>query len=1143
MANQVKPSDIIDIDGLIKDIGTLEGATQKYDATASKMLDALSKRVTAYRKEIQDLVKALSGQGVDGDFTKQAKGLAEYRNALQGLAAAQERLNKSVELSTLSVEELKQRQKDLIKVNSALKSEVTQDTEAIKNNEKALKETSQTVNQLTATMKNATKQVKFAKGSYDELQQSLSNDIKALKSLDSAFTVNNGKVTTNKDKIKELTASIKAKQDALKQVDSQMGINTRNVGNYSSAIGFLHGGIRGAVGSMGTWGLAIVAVTEALMGLNQLILVGENLRLSQQGVKNVSDTAVEAEINLEFLRMTADKLGLEIESLNKGFKLFAGATEGTALEGAKTREMFVGITDAIAAMQLTADDATSVMKAFSQSISKGTLQSEELKGQLAEHLPMAIATTAKALGLTTEKLFEQMKAGKLLASDVLPKVAKEFTKTYGKEAKNNAEELTGATNKLNNAWKEFLNSETSGIRSFLTFMYTMIANTLNLISKSGFSGIGQSIKTEENQRRLEVSTSFNASSPTKRKEIMASEIKVFEQRQKEFRDVEAKYREGDDKTQLNYRAKRLKDQATFIKSLSSIIQKEGIQDLAKKEKDLQADAEAREKAEKEAEKARNKKLIADRKAYQIELRENQAKEKEQQAILQISLIQRGITEDEYNDKLLSLSNEFTKQRIDLSKKYIKTNKELEEEMQDDIARNNEDLANNQRTFLINKAKQLQEYYKQIKEDFFNSFDGVKSKIEADINAAEAVNASSADTQKVGVERDRFKQGLTRKGITPSQSTGFDIRLLEIEIANIQKNMEAVSIIYKKANEERVKDREEALAKLAQAEGTDLEKLKTKLEIETKDNKNANDLKYKQDSELANLQMKLSDKVTEKKISDEERLALKKKEEREKDKENLIKGLELAQQIGESINTVSRAYSDNKISDLERQKEYEINLAGDNADAKIAIEERYNKKIKEERAKQDKRDKLSAIFQATIQVALKAAIGDIFGAIAAGVALATIIATPLPKYAKGKKKGDSYTGSAIVGEAGAEIVEKNGKMKLFDKASVTHVDPSTVVYTASETARILEGIRDKKISNELDYNNRYTRTSSRASLFSEAISKSFAKNDLSLLGKTLEKGIGKGFDKATIVINNTDGSTRRRRGESNINDNTRRTIYL
>lgn len=118
------------------------------------------------------------------------------------------------------------------------------------------------------------------------------------------------------------------------------------------------------------------------------------------------------------------------------------------------------------------------------------------------------------------------------------------------------------------------------------------------------------------------------------------------------------------------------------------------------------------------------------------------------------------------------------------------------------------------------------------------------------------------------------------------------------------------------------------------------------------------------------------------------------------------------------------------------------------------------------------------------------------------------------------------------------------MTLFSEPSVTYVDPLTRVYTASETSRILNG---KKLSNdslvkEMEYNQDYTRKHSKAYLFNETMGRNFKNSDLSLLKRTLSSGIEGGFDKATIVINNGDGSTLRRKGNTNIKDNSRRSIY-
>jgi len=61
------------------------------------------------------------------------------------------------------------------------------------------------------------------------------------------------------------------------------------------------------------------------------------------------------------------------------------------------------------------------------------------------------------------------------------------------------------------------------------------------------------------------------------------------------------------------------------------------------------------------------------------------------------------------------------------------------------------------------------------------------------------------------------------------------------------------------------------------------------------------------------------------------------------------------------------------------------------------------------------------------------------------ALAGVIATPIPKFAKGKNASDNYEGLAIVGEAGREIgINEKGKVSLYDKPTLTYLTKGTQI---------------------------------------------------------------------------------------------------
>lgn len=175
-----------------------------------------------------------------------------------------------------------------------------------------------------------------------------------------------------------------------------------------------------------------------------------------------------------------------------------------------------------------------------------------------------------------------------------------------------------------------------------------------------------------------------------------------------------------------------------------------------------------------------------------------------------------------------------------------------------------------------------------------------------------------------------------------------------------------------------------------------------------------------------------------------------------------------QQIAnQSFEFASELYN-RQISDLERQKDYELSLAGDNAKAKESIETRYASKIAAIKRKQAIADKAQAIFNIILSTA-QAIIGfrakpgfpsGIPLAVAAGILgaaqAATVAAQPIPKFAKGVT--DFEGGRAIVGEEGREAIRlKSGQVFLSPETATQMMLPSgTDVYTHAETEAMLRG---------------------------------------------------------------------------------------
>lgn len=167
----------------------------------------------------------------------------------------------------------------------------------------------------------------------------------------------------------------------------------------------------------------------------------------------------------------------------------------------------------------------------------------------------------------------------------------------------------------------------------------------------------------------------------------------------------------------------------------------------------------------------------------------------------------------------------------------------------------------------------------------------------------------------------------------------------------------------------------------------------------------------------------------------------------------------------------------RIDQMQTQMDLEVALAGDNKDAKAAIEVEYNKKIidaqrqlKESQRKQAIFDKALAVTSIGINTAMAVisalapppiGLGPILGiplAVTVGaigaLQLAVALSKPIPAFAEGVDSAPG--GAAIINEEGPELIAKNGKAKLYDTDGPTlvNIDKGSKVFTAKETEDIL-----------------------------------------------------------------------------------------
>lgn len=137
--------------------------------------------------------------------------------------------------------------------------------------------------------------------------------------------------------------------------------------------------------------------------------------------------------NLEMVRRTADRLGLSFGVLADEYSKLAASAKGTELEGQKVNDIFIRMAEAVRVNKLGTEAMKGAFMAISQIVTKGVVNMEELRQQLAERFPGAIQLMAAGFGYGADSMDEFFKAvqnGQVKAS-ALTGFAEELGRRFG----------------------------------------------------------------------------------------------------------------------------------------------------------------------------------------------------------------------------------------------------------------------------------------------------------------------------------------------------------------------------------------------------------------------------------------------------------------------------------------------------------------------------------------------------------------------------------------------------------------------------------------------------------------------------------------------------------------------------------------
>jgi tape measure domain-containing protein len=207
----------------------------------------------------------------------------------------------------------------------------------------------------------------------------------------------------------------------------------------------------------------------------------------------ISPTAKEAAMSNEFILSIVDRYNIPLQSAREGFAKLYASMSPAGFKGEEIRGLFTGISQAAATFGMSADKVDRVNYAFAQMASKGQVMSEELKGQLGDVLPGAMAIFTEAAGFkgpeAISKFSKALEDGAYKGDamkQLLLNVGVIMRKEFGAGAEGAALTFQGVINRLQNSMKLLYESFEPVAVGFLNSVVVPLTNGIKVVT-DGFN--------------------------------------------------------------------------------------------------------------------------------------------------------------------------------------------------------------------------------------------------------------------------------------------------------------------------------------------------------------------------------------------------------------------------------------------------------------------------------------------------------------------------------------------------------------------------------------------------------------------------------------------------------------------------------
>ncbi len=224
-------------------------------------------------------------------------------------------------------------------------------------------------------------------------------------------------------------------------------------------------------GILATFGVGLV--------IRDIVRAGQSFEGLTNQLKASTGGLASAATEIRFIRQESNRLGIQFQQSASDYAQLLAAAKGTVLQGQATRDIFTAIAEASRVMNLSVSETSGAVRAITQIMSKGTVQAEELRGQLGERIPGAFQIAARAMNVTTSELGKMLEQGEVLAEDLLPKLAVELRRSVADGLEDAVGSSAAEFSRLGNAVGELkIAVASSGLLSFFAGIAKLLTNTV-----------------------------------------------------------------------------------------------------------------------------------------------------------------------------------------------------------------------------------------------------------------------------------------------------------------------------------------------------------------------------------------------------------------------------------------------------------------------------------------------------------------------------------------------------------------------------------------------------------------------------------------------------------------------------------------